>query len=92
MPAQLSAQLSNIYSRHFLPCAKLTLIFPISTLHLLVHILLYLALQHPRARRLVKVGDFQYVRGIDPVVHTPAHDMVSLDIEFVYRDLRYSQR
>ena len=64
-----------------------TLILPISTLNLLMHILLHLALKYPGARGLVKVSDFENVRRVDPVVCPSAHHMVALDVEFVYGDL-----
>lgn len=69
------------------PCLAggITLVFAISTLHLLVHALLHLALQDTRARRLVVVGDFEDVRRVDPVVGAPAHDVVAADIVFVHR-------
>ena len=61
-----------------------TLIFAITSLHLLMHSLLDLALQNPCPRGLVKVCDFQDVRCVDPVVGPPSHDMIAFHIVLVY--------
>lgn len=65
-----------------------TLVFAISSLHLLVHALLDLALENAGASRLVEVGDLQDVGCIDPVVGAAAHNMVAGNIELVDGDLR----
>ena len=64
-----------------------TLIFPIASLHLLVHSLLHLSLQNPRTSRLVVVGDLENMRSVDPVIGASSHDMIATNIEFVHRDL-----
>lgn len=51
--------------------------------------LLDLALQNASAKRLVICGNLQDMRGIDPVVRTPAHDMVAhTRRELVDRNIR----
>ena len=67
-----------------------TLIFAISALYLLVHSLLDFSLKNPSSRRLVKIRNFQYVCGIDPVIGPSSHYLVSIGIEFVYRHLEVS--
>lgn len=64
-----------------------TLVFAITALDLLMHAFLYLSFQYPRSGRLVKVCDFQNVRGIDPIIGSAAHYMVALNEAFVYRNL-----
>lgn len=60
-----------------------TLIFPVSTLDLLMHAFLHFSFQDPRPRGLVKIGYFEDMCGIDPAVGPPAHDIVAVDIELV---------
>lgn len=45
-----------------------TLIFPVSTLNLLVFTLLHLAFEHASALRFVKTGDFQDLSRVEPRV------------------------
>lgn len=65
----------------------LTLVFPISSLNLLVGSFLHLPLQNPCPSRLVIVGDLEDVGSVYIVVTAPAHDMVTFDIEFEDWDL-----
>lgn len=57
-----------------------TLKFAITSLDLLVVSLLYIALEDPSSRRLVKAGGFQDMRGIDPIVGLASHYMLPLCI------------
>lgn len=63
------------------------LVLSIAALDLLVDALLDFALQDAGARGLVVVGHLEDVRGIDPVVGAPAHDMVAVDIALIHGDL-----
>jgi hypothetical protein len=63
-----------------------TLVFAVASLHLLVHTLLYLALQNTGPARLVVVGDLEDVGSVDPVVGAAAHDVVAIDVAFVDGD------
>lgn len=65
-----------------------TLVFAVSSLHLLVDALLYLALKDAGSTGLVIVGDFQNVGSVDPVVGAASHAVVAFAIEFVYWNLR----
>lgn len=69
------------------PSSSHTLIFAVSTLHLLMHTLLHLALEDTGPGRLVVVGDLQDVGSVDPVIGATAHDMVARDIAFVHWNL-----
>ena len=51
-----------------------TLVFAISTLNLLVHLLLNLALQDSGTGGLIETSSLQYMRGIDPIIVTTAHN------------------
>jgi hypothetical protein len=62
------------------PCA---LVFAIAALHLLVHAFLYFALEDAGSGRLVVLGYLKDMRCVDPVVGTPAHDMVAVDIALI---------
>jgi hypothetical protein len=64
-----------------------TLVFSISTLHLLVYTLLHLTLEDSGSTGFIVLGDFQNMGSVDPVVCSASHTMVALAIEFVYRDL-----
>lgn len=68
------------------PCP---LVLSISALHLLMHTFLDFALQDTGAGGLVVVGNFQNVCRIDPVVSATAHDMVTVDVALINRNLRY---
>lgn len=65
-----------------------TLVFSVSTLHLLVYTFLHLALENSSPTRFIVFGDFQYVGSVDPVVRSASHTMIAFAIEFVDRDLR----
>lgn len=54
---------------------RLTLIFSIATLNLLVLVLLYVSLQNSGSSRFVETSGFQNMGRIDPVIVSPAHDM-----------------
>lgn len=64
-----------------------TLVFAISTLHLLVNAFLNLTLQDSGSCWLIKVCDFENLRSIYPAVSTPSHNMIVVNIEFVDRNL-----
>lgn len=64
-----------------------TLVFSVSTLHLLVYTLLHLALEDSSPTGLIVFGDFQYMGSINPVVCSASHTMIALAIELVDRDL-----
>ena len=64
-----------------------TLIFSVSTLHLLVYTLLNLPLENSSSTRFIVFGNFQDMGSVDPVVGSASHAMIALAIEFVYRDL-----
>lgn len=64
-----------------------TLIFAVASLHFFMHSLLYLSFQNSSSRRLIKAGCLEDVRCIDPVVASPSHHTVTIDFEFVHRDL-----
>ncbi len=57
---------------------ELTLVFSVTTLDLLMNPFLNLSLQNPSSRRLVRTGDFEDMRGIDPVVRASSHYIVNL--------------
>jgi hypothetical protein len=60
-----------------------TLVFSVSTLHLLVHTLLHLALEDPSPTGFIIFRDLQDVSSVDPVVGSASHTVVALAIEFV---------
>ena len=64
-----------------------TLIFAIAALNLLMHALLHFALENSGSGWLVVVGYLENVCCIDPVIGTPAHDMVAVDIALIHRHL-----
>ena len=61
-----------------------TLIFAVSSLHLLMDAFLYFSLEDAGAGGLVVVGYLEDMRRIDPVVAATAHDMVAIDVELIY--------
>jgi hypothetical protein len=67
--------------------ARLTLVFSIAALDLLMNPFLYFSLEDARPSGLVEVGNFQNVSRIDPVIGATAHNMVPFDIKFVYGHL-----
>jgi len=69
-----------------------TLVFSVSTLHLLVDTLLHLALKDSGPTGFVVLGDFQDVGSVDPVVCSASHTVVALAIELVDRYLCMCQR
>lgn len=64
-----------------------TLIFSVTTLHLLVYPLLHFALKDAGPGRLVVVGDLEDVGGIYPVIGASAHDMIAFNSELIDRHL-----
>jgi hypothetical protein len=72
-----------------MPCACMivlvihTLIFPVSTLDLLVYTLLHLALKNPSPAGLVILRDFQDVGSVDPIVRSSSHAVVTFAVEFI---------
>lgn len=73
----------------FVPLASIqcTLVFSVSTLHLLVYTLLHLALENSSPTGFIVFGNFQDMGSVDPVVCSASHAMVALAIELVDRDL-----
>ena len=65
-----------------------TLIFAISTLHLLVNALLDLPFEDASSSWFVKTGNLEDVCRIDPIVRPASHDMVSKQLELVDRYLQ----
>jgi hypothetical protein len=65
-----------------------TLVFSVSTLHLLMYALLHLALKNAGPARLVVVRDLQDVGSIDPVVGSASHTVVTFAIELIHRNLQ----
>lgn len=64
-----------------LPRGLPTLIFPVTSLDLLMMTFLDLPLQNSCPRRLVVIRNFEDVSGIDEVVISPTHDMIAVDVE-----------
>lgn len=67
--------------------SRLTLIFSIPALHLLVYPLLHLSFEDPGPGRLVEVGSFEYVGRIDIIVFTATHDLLAIDKKLIHRYL-----
>lgn len=66
---------------------RLTLVFSVTTLDLLMNPFLHFSLEDARPSRLVEVGNFQNVGRVNPVIGATAHNMVSIDVKLVYRHL-----
>lgn len=49
--------------------------------------LLDLTFEDARSCRLIKTRSFENVCCIDPIIRSPSHDTVSLELELVHRDL-----
>ena len=64
-----------------------TLVLSIATLDLLVYTLLHFPFEDPRPCWLIETCNLQDVGSVDPVVGSPAHDMVASNLEFVDGDL-----
>ena len=67
---------------------KLTLVFSITTLHLLMYTLLHLAFEDASPARFVVVCDLQDVGSVDPVVGSASHAVVTFAVELVDWDLQ----
>ena len=67
---------------------KLTLVFAVATLDLLMDAFLHLSFEDPCSGRLVKASYLQDVGCIDPIVRSSAHDMVGPQLEFIHRYLK----
>lgn len=63
---------------------RLTLVFAITSLDLLVYAFLDFSLEDAGAGGLVVVGYLEDVRRVDPVVAAAAHDMVAIDVELIH--------
>lgn len=66
---------------------KRTLIFAITSLHFLMRVFLNLSFQNSRTSRFVELGNFQNMRGVDPIVGSSTHNMVAINIILVYGNL-----
>lgn len=64
-----------------------TLVFAIASLYLLVYSLLHFSLQYSGSCRFVEACNFQNMGCIYPVIASPAHDMITSDLEFVHRHI-----
>jgi hypothetical protein len=68
-------------------CCICTLVFSVSTLHLLMHTFLYLTLEDPSSTGFIIFRDLQDVSSVDPVVGSASHTVVAFAVELVDRDL-----
>lgn len=69
------------------PPSARTLVFAITALYLLMYSLLYLPFKDPCSRGLVKSSRLQDMCGIDPIIGSPSHHTLAIDLEFKYRGL-----
>lgn len=67
---------------------NITLVFSITTLHLLMHPLLDLSFENSSSCRLIESSCLENMRCIDPVIRPPSHNTVAIDLELNYRDLQ----
>lgn len=73
-----------------IPCYP-TLIFSITTLHLLVYTFLYFPFENPSPRRLVKACYFKDMCCIDPIVGPPPHQTFAINFKLIDRNLRVAR-
>lgn len=74
--------------------AACTLIFAITSLYLLVHVLLHISFQDSRTCGLIKTSSFQDVSRIDPVIMPSSHNMflqIDSELKLVHWNLLNNQ-